>query len=645
MVELSQDNRIVTVSDFYPGAEVVATRVDAVATISEPFRFSVGVVSSETAMDPLKVIGKTAGVTIRLSNDELLPLHGVVASMAKADTFELDETPLRGYQLELVPAFSLLKHHTNCRVFQTKSYPEVVEQILKDGKVDYSLKLKDTYEKVEYCVQYQESDFDFVSRLMEEVGIFYYFTHDKAAHRMILGDKSTSYVAAPAIRFSSDSQFAFETVTSWNHNYALHGTKSEIGVFDFEQPGSMVLSKEKMKLKTKTPDPSTYFEYQTAPLAMKGKALAVTRIEHEEARHHTISGEGAHAVLQPGIKFKLTDHPSDDENQLEVVVKSAQHHIEEPLLPGSADVQFDVQSVFDAVPADVPLRPLRIRSRPLAVGPQPAKVVGGKGAEILTDKYGRVKIQFPWDREGRYDDKSSCFVRVAQGWAGNNRGMQFVPRVGDEVLVEFLEGDPSRPIITGSVYNGDNKSPWPLPDEAHVSGIKTLSTDKAKAKNFNELSFHDQIGKEKIYFHAERDFERVVENDDRLKIGFDTKDKGDRVVDIYNDRTVTLEAGKDTLHVKAGDRIVNIDKGNHVVTVKSGDMKVSVKSGQHVLEAAKSILFKVGGSTIKIEPAAVTIKTADLKLQADMKAALKGTMVDVNGSAMTTIKGGLVKIN
>lgn len=645
MVELKQDERIVQVSKFYPGADVVATRVDTRATISEPFLINVGVVSTETAMDALKVIGKAASVAIKNSDDKVTRFHGVVAKIAQADIFHLDDTPLRSYQLSLVPSFSLLGNQTNCRIFQEKTLPDVMQQVLKDGEVKFTSKLKGTYTKKEYCVQYQETDFDFVSRLMEELGIFYYFTHEENSHSMVLGDSASAYGSVEPIRFGEEDQFALEAVTSWQHHYSLHSTKAEICSYNFEKPATPAVGKEKSKLKTKTPDPSEYFEFTTGIEAKEAKSLAIARIEVEEARHHTISGEGSSVNIQPGIKFKLTDHPSDAENELQIAVRSAEHAVQEPLLPGAAAEQFGISSVFDGVPADIPLRPLRARSRPLAVGPQSAKVVGGKGDEILTDKYGRVKIQFPWDREGKYDDKSSCFVRVAQGWAGPARGTQFIPRVGDEVLVEFLEGDPSRPIITGSVYNADNKSPWPLPDEAHVSGVKTLSTDKAKAKNFNELSFHDQIGKEKIYFHAERDFERVVENDDRLKIGFDAKDKGDRVVDIYNDRTVTLDKGKDTLHLKAGDRIVNIDKGDHVVTVKSGNMKVSVKSGEHVLEAAKSILFKVGGSTIKIESAAVTIKSPELKLQGDMKASLKATMIDVNGSAMTTIKGGIVKIN
>ena len=278
-------------------------------------------------------------------------------------------------------------------------------------------------------------------------------------------------------------------------------------------------------------------------------------------------------------------------------------------------------------------------------GPQSAKVVGAKGQEILTDKYGRVKIQFPWDRLGKYDDKSSCFVRVAQSWAGAKRGFQFTPRVGDEVLVEFMNGDPDRPIITGSVYNADNMPPWTLPDDAHISGIKTLSTDKAKAKNFSELHFDDKIGKEKIYFHAERDFVRIVENNDELKVGFDAKDKGDQTIDIYNDRTITIDKGNDTFLLKTGNRETTLDKGNDTVTIKQGNQVVSIKAGEQTTEAAKSITFKVGGSSIKIEPAGITIKSAKISVLADLKAEVKGTLVDIFGSGVTTVKGGLVKIN
>lgn len=645
MLELSQEERLLQISDVVPGAKLVVTRVDVDAAVSEPYRISVDIVADDPAVDPLKVIGKSASVTVAMSDDSKCAFHGIVASIAQADTFEIENTALRSYQLVMVPAFSLLKHQTNCRVFQEKTFPDVVEQVLKDGGVTFASKLKGSYAKEEYCVQYQETDYDFVCRLMEEAGIFYYCTHTDSDHKMNLGDAGSAYTDAGKIRFAGDSQFAEEAVTSWVHNYALHSTAAQIRSYDFENPASPVEAKEKTKLKTKTPEPLEYFEYAEVIPAKDAKSLAVARIEVEEAQHHTISGEGSNVTILPGTKIKLVDHPSDAENKLQVAIRSARHLAEQPLIPGSSDLQFRIESVFEGVPADTPMRPLRVRNRPLAVGPQPAKVVGAKGDEILTDKYGRVKIQFPWDREGKYDDKSSCFVRVAQGWAGGSRGMQFLPRVGDEVLVEFLGGNPSRPIITGSVYNGTNKTPWKLPDDAHISGIKTYSTDKGKAKNFSELSFHDQIGKEKIYFHAERDYERLVENDERIKIGFDSKDKGDSTVDIYNDRTVTLDKGKDTLNVTTGDRLVNIDKGNQVVSIKQGDHKIKVEAGQHVVEAGKCISFKVGGSTLKIEANAITIKTPELKMQANIKAVLKAPMLTLSGDAMTTIKGGLVKIN
>jgi type VI secretion system secreted protein VgrG len=327
------------------------------------------------------------------------------------------------------------------------------------------------------------------------------------------------------------------------------------------------------------------------------------------------------------------------------------------------------------------------------LGPQTAIVVGKKDEEIWTDKFGRVKVRFHWDRLSKSDEKSSCWIRVAQAWAGNAWGAIHIPRIGQEVVVSFLEGDPDQPIITGSVYNADQNPPYTLPDAQTQSGIKSQSTKGANSKNFNELRFEDKKDAELIYLHAERDFERIVENNDTLKVGFDKKTDGDQIISIHNnqkitignkdskvgsqtitiwkDRLETLETGDYKLVIQKGMRSVEISKGNDQLTLGEGNRTVEIKkgnrqteikgddkltlasgaqsikisSGGQTVEAATFILLKVGGSSIKIEPACITIKSVAIKVQGDAKVDISAPLTSCKGDGMLTLKGGMTMIN
>jgi type VI secretion system secreted protein VgrG len=294
-------------------------------------------------------------------------------------------------------------------------------------------------------------------------------------------------------------------------------------------------------------------------------------------------------------------------------------------------------------------------------------------------------VQFHWDRYGQRDENSSCWIRVAQNWAGNTWGWMAIPRIGQEVIVDFLEGDPDRPIITGRVYNADQMPPYALPENQTQTVFKSRSTPEGTGDNFNELRFEDKKDEEHVYFHAEKDFERVVENNDVLKVGFDKQDAGDRTVEIHNNdsltvgnsdsndgsqtivvwnnrtetvkegnesvtiekgnRTVTLNEGNDTHQIKQGNRVVKIDQGNDTLTISQGNQTIKVTAGKSTIEAAQSIELKVGGSSIKIEPTKITLKSVQIAIQADGTVDVKGPMATVNGDGMLTLKGGMVKIN
>jgi type VI secretion system secreted protein VgrG len=283
--------------------------------------------------------------------------------------------------------------------------------------------------------------------------------------------------------------------------------------------------------------------------------------------------------------------------------------------------------------------------KPVVRGPQTAIVVGPAGEEIYTDQYGRVKVKFHWDRAENKDETSSCWIRVSQPWAGKGWGAITIPRIGQEVIVDFLEGNPDQPIITGRVYNADQTVPYALPDNATQTGIKSRSTKAGGQDNFNEIRMEDKKGQEEIYIHAEKDMNVVVENNATLKIGFDKKDKGNQTIDIYNDRTTTLEQGNDKLQLKQGNREVVLDMGNHTLSIKQGNQETKVDLGKSTLEAMQSIELKVGQNSIKIDQSGITIKGMMIKIEGTAMAEVKSPMTTIKGDGMLTAKGGIVMIN
>lgn len=653
---LSQDERYITV-DKFGGIEFVPVSFVGQEEISKPFRYVVDLVSEDLAVDAKNVLGKSAAITLKSHDDQLRYFHGIVWSLSSGDLIEPLDASLRNYQAELVPWTYMLKLAKNSRVFQEKTAPQIVEQVFKDaGYTDFKLSLKGTYAKEDYRVQYNETSYDFISRVMEEVGIFYYFTHDNQKHEMVLADTASAYVDCEAPSVSSfESEFAaFDQLKHWSHSQnSSVPEKYTIASYDFESPAKVVEAKEKTKVKIVPGTGSEQFEFTGRFVkSADGKSLAVAAIETFESKFDTAEGQGFNDTFRPGCKFKIEEHSIEGEVKQKYVLTKVEHFAREPLLAASGQSMNTPSNdeplywnQFQCIPFNVPYRPSRVTPQPVVHGIQLAKVVGPKGAEIHSDKYGRIKVQFHWDREGMFDEKSSCWMRVAQSWAGAKFGTQFIPRVGSEVLVDFINGEIDRPIVIGSVYNAENMPIYDPVDQATISGVKTKSTDKAKAKNFNELTFDDKIGAEKIYFHAERDFERVVENDDKLKIGFDAKDKGDQTIDIYNDRTVTIDKGNDKLLIKTGERTAEIDKGNDTLTLKQGNLKIAVKAGATDIEAAKAITLKVGGSSIKIDTQGISIKGPQVKIQGQVKVDIKATMTGVSGDGMLTLKGGLVKIN
>jgi len=654
--------------------------------ISSPFHFTLELRSKKPNLDFKKIVGKQATITI---NIESTPRHinGIVTRFVQGGT-----TPdLTVYFAEMRPWFWLLTLTRDSRIFQNKTTPQIIADVFKDYPFQKMKKsLKGSYKAREYCVQHQESDFDFVSRLCEDEGIFYFFDHTDSDHTLVLADDTSAHKMCPGLKetkFSSvQGSFANDIVNDVTLEQQVTTSEYAMSDYNFETPKTSLLSKAKGK---NTPSLAVY-EYPGGYMKKDaGDARSKHRIEAHEEPGLGIRGQGRVRSFMAGFKFKLVGHKRADVNG-EYVLRWVSH---------SATLD-SYSNSFDALPAKTPFRPPLTTRRPLISGSETATVVGKSGEEIWTDKYGRIKVHFPWDRLGTKDDKSSCWVRVSQNWAGKQWGTWFLPRIGQEVIVTFIDGDPDKPLVTGAVYNAEQTVPYALPGQQTKSTIKTNSSKGGGG--FNEIRFEDKKDKEEIFIQAQKDMNILVKHDRKTEI------KHDDILEVSHDRKATIKEGHDNVLVKLGNREVEVkvgtdtlkvtgirtvkivgdethnNKGNFThevtgdytlkvkgnltmevtgkltmkvaddITVK-GDKNVDMKAGmafkteagtEHNNKAGTKYAIK-GGTDVAIEAgvgftskAGVGYKAAGT--QVEVKASAMGTL---DGGGMLTVKGGLVKIN
>lgn len=645
---LSQSDRIASVTTPLGETDLLLYRMTGAEHLSQLFEYELELLSEKNDIDLKALLGKSSTVKLLLPDGKHRSFHGVVMRISLFGMLGR----LYYYRATLRPKAWLLSRTSNCRIFSNLSVPDIVKKLLAEhGYTDLENKLASTYEPREYCVQYRESDFNFISRLMEAEGIYYYFKHTDSQHTMVLCDDSSGH-AQPAkqkIRYlppENQGRRNEEHIFEWRVSEEIQSGVYEHDDFDFEKP--------KAELKTTSNDPGGHEEDSKEVYDYPGNYIktadgdhyAKVRMQEMRAGFEYMSASGNTRSLAAGNKFDLIEFPRKDQNQ-EYIAVSTQIQLQNNGYEsfGIADCLEPYQCLYTVISSKFNYRAPRASRIPIVQGVQTAIVVGKSGDEITTDKYGRVKVQFHWDREGKNDENSSCWVRVAQVWAGKNWGAIHIPRIGQEVIVDFLEGNPDRPIVTGRVYNADQMPPYDLDANKTQSGIKSRSSKDGSSDNFNEIRFEDKKGDEELYMHAEKNFTRVVENDDVHTIGFDKKDPGDQKVDIYNDRTVTLDQGNDLLTVKMGNRTAEIKQGDDEITVGMGNRTVKVNTGKISEEAMQSIELKVGQNSVKIDQTGVTIKGLMIKIEGQTTTDLKGLTTTVSGDAMLTVKGGVVMIN
>lgn len=596
--------------------------------LSAPYELDVTLVPAPgVVVDSEALVGEAAALFAPSAGGETRALHGMVSRVKAWDEGGEDGRRVR---LTVVPRLSRLEKVVRSRIFQDATVPEIVARVLDEGKVEHRKALSGKFERRTYCVQYRESDLDFVSRLLEEEGIFYFFEHRADGHTLVLGDAPSAHPELPGagrIVFRERSGLAGEAecADAFCATRALRSGAVTLRDFDEARPALDLTAKasaggaegdlERYDHPAGFRDPSA------------GGARAKVRLEAERAGAAQFEAAGPCKAVTPGFHFELADHPQPELNRRYVVLaakhRGRQHgRLAGAVAPGAKPLE-SYRNRFLCLADDVPFRPEARTRRPVVGGTQTAVVVGPPGEEIHTDALGRVKVQFHWDREGKRDDRSSCWIRVSQSWAGAGWGALYLPRIGQEVVVDFLEGDPDQPIITGAVYNGANPPPVDLPAEKTRSTLRSASSPGSEGSN--ELRFEDATGQEEIYLHAQKDLSVVVENDASRRVG------GNESIAVDKDRSRSV-GGSQSLQVAKDD--TSTIGGSQSLTV--GGNRTTAVGAAHVESVTSDQSIQVGGAQ------AVTVALASSESIGLGKALNVGGAYAVNvGGAMNELVGGM----
>jgi type VI secretion system secreted protein VgrG len=585
--------------------------------ISQPFRFRLDMLSENPAINFDDMVGQNVTFSVKLAdNSKERCFNGFVSRFVQLP----GEERLTHYEAEVVPWLWFLTRTSDCRIFQQMSVPAIVEKVFKDfGFTDYENQLQGSYTDWEYCVQYRETAFQFVSRLLEQEGIFYFFKHENGKHILVLGDAPSVHKPCP-----EQAKVMFErtggpgvareedVIFTWRVEQEFRSGKYAFTDYNFETPATRLDTNVNSQINQGGNQRFEIFDYPGEfETRDAGQKWADIRMEEEEAAHTVISGESVCRALVSGFKFELWGYERRDQNG-NYVLTSIDHAAEEGgFYSGAGSGESTYSNSFTAIPAAVRFRPPRITPKHLVYGTQTAVVVGPSGEEIYCDKYGRIKVQFHWDRRGTLNQNSSCWVRVAQSWAGKGWGGMIIPRIGQEVVVAFLEGDPDCPIVVGTMYNAVQTVPYPLPDRQVVSTMRSSSSKGGG--NSNEIRLDDTKSKEQIYIHAAYNMDTLVENIRRETVGVDShelikgtqyeKTRGDRHVQVVGD--LNQKVGQNaSLNIGTNRQ----DKVGQNWAVDAGT-EIHLKAGMNVvIESGTTLTLKVGGNFVNINSGGIFIK-------------------------------------
>jgi type VI secretion system secreted protein VgrG len=687
--DFSQAGRLASISIDALKDQLALERFTVTSRLSEPYVMSIDVLA-RAAIDFVPLLYQPVTIAMEAQSRVARPFHGLLFGVER---HEDGEKGVR-YQLTVGPWLTALHERTDVRIFQDQNALQIIEAVFAGaGFSDYEVSGVQTQPTVrDYCVQYRETDFGFVSRLMEDEGLYYYFRHEPGRHVMVLCDGPAAHNPPPSIPsvdfMPPGGSRSRRRVNMWRWSERLHTAVAsvELGEHHFLTPRDPNKGSATPADDGHQREGSAAYDFpagvgtlaetsviKAGKLPKQSSREAEIRLQAYRAEQHKFMGEGDAFEAMSGDKLTLARHPQDALNGDYLLVATTHLFSSEAYRSGGGD-DHTVEIHLEAIPFATRWRPPRVTPKPHVGGPQTARVVGPlkdpgpTDDTIHVDPNGRVKVQFFWDRQGKWLQNASCWVRVSQGWADGGFGAVMLPRIGQEVIVDFLDGDPDRPIITGRVYNADKMPPYALPDRKTVSTIKSRTVGKAGSypeaeeppgagdPGFNELRFEDAGGQEEMFLHAQRDRRAWVRLDDNEKIG---RDQGRRVgrnraTAVHKNERMEVETGDETHIVTKGSRTstihaddrLTVEKGDRTTTVSSGDYSVTVSKGKAVIQARQSIELKVGATTIKLTPTGIEMNALTIKM--DAKTALSasgGLTTDLKAGMSFTINGMIVMIN
>ncbi len=632
MATLTQTDRVAELTTPLGKDVLVLERFDGVEGLGELFEFRIDALSKQKDINFDGALGQSCTVKLDAYKGKTRIFDGVLVQAQWVE--EVDN--FFHYRLVLRPWFALLGYRADCRIFLDKNVKDIIKEVItKAGFNDFEFKTTGDYDTIPYCVQYRETDLAFCCRLMEQYGIYYFFKHSEGKHTLVLADSRSSHEANPDVPklpylpLIGDQLHLDQQLGAWLSDRRFRTGKIEFNDYDYLKPSKKLLVENEASEKYTHSKFEVYDYPGKYDEESKGKKLSKFRLEAEQAMDHRRFVDGDAASLFPGSLVNVERHPVQSENREYLVIRSSHRFGSQQYRTGSGKGAEQIYyGSYEFLPSDIPFRMLPLTPKPHICGIQTAKVVGKKGEdseEISTDENAHIWVQFFWDRE----PQKSCPVRVAHAWSGKKWGTQFIPRIGMEVVVEFLEGDPDRPLVTGCVYNGDNKVPYDLPGQKTQSGTKS---DSSKGHNgYNEFMFEDKKGGEFIRMHAQADHLVTVNANQTGSVGAvgpEAPMGGNQTWTVGGNRSWTIQKGNDSLDIQMGNQTVSLEMGDQTITLDFGQQTVSTGQG-----ITLTVCF--GLSSIAITPAAITMMSPEINITADSAINIAAPTVNI-GAVLNT---------
>ena len=606
---------------------LIPTTISGHEAISQTFSYRVEMISAQANINPDQLLHQPGCVILRRDADVARYFHGNFQEFAATGQARAG---MYAYHAVLVPKFWFLNQTTDCRVFQDKSVKQILQQMLQDAGIDkVDFRIYGATPERPYTVQFNETDLAFATRLMEETGYFYFFEHAADGHTLVVANSNDAFHDIPGATLRFDANIRAEDVlTAWHRPRGTTHGQVTLKDYDPKQPGKLLQATQlgdQSVAGAPTRDVLLWpaATHHTDVVADRSKLM----VEAAEAAVSVVSGAGSFRPMVAGARFTLEQDPLTNEQEVVHVVRWMSFEVVDESWSTEGAPAFCANS-FESFPTTVPWRQPFSVPRPDMAGVHSAIVLGPEGEEIYTDEYARVKVRFFWDHRGEATADKSVWARVMQPWAGSGWGWQFIPRVGTEVAVAFVDGDVDRPIVLGGLYNGDQKPIFPVAEKTK-SGLRTRSTLKGGTSEYNELSFEDREGQEKVYLQAQKDLSTKVKHDQTLAVDHD------RTVNVGNAESITIGAGRTTQITNKDDKL----------TVRQGDLSIEVSLGKITITAMQSIELKVGSSTIRIDQSGVSISGMSIDISGNGAVSIEAPITSISGDGSVSIQGGMVEIN